>query len=441
MGKGHPKGLATLFFTEMWERLGFYLMLGILYLYIVDTERGGLQLAPSVAGEIYGTYLAFVYFTPFLGGMIADRYLGFRRSVFIGGLLMATGYFLLSIRSFPAFYAGLAALCVGNGFFKPNISAMVGNLYEPGDPRRDAGFNIFYMGINIGATLSAIVAAPLRNLWNFNYAFAAAGVGLLIATAWLVVNWRKLAPADRRSEPDPEDVSFGQICLTILLPAAGFAVAGYFVGTKIGLVTDTIGPITFGFIVGMLPILAYFGVLVLRANAEEKPGLAALMPVFLAGGTFFMILHLSGGLMTRFCEDDTNRRAEWIPDALYFYKQKAMPSYFENADPDVPRPDKRILIEVPEQSATLFGARRMTETAVKDVLAKHPDVAARSVSKTDEEKIPGIWKNLLCQVYKDENVKVEESKDAPRREEYERQDRAGNRKPAPEGAFPANDRG
>ena len=141
----HPQGLYPLFFTEMWERLAFYLMLGILVLYTTDTERGGLGLPLRQSVEIYGTYMAFVYFTPFLGGMIADRFLGFRRSIFIGGILMAIGFFFLGVRSEPTLYIGLGLLCLGNGLFKPNISAMVGNLYEPGDPKRDAGFNIFYM--------------------------------------------------------------------------------------------------------------------------------------------------------------------------------------------------------------------------------------------------------------------------------------------------------
>ena len=114
--KGHPRGLKALFFTEMWERLGFYLMLGILFLYIIDKERGGLGFTTASAGEIYGTYMAFVYFTPFVGGMIADRILGYRRSVLIGGILLAAGYFALGIRSMPTFYAGLALLCFGNGF-------------------------------------------------------------------------------------------------------------------------------------------------------------------------------------------------------------------------------------------------------------------------------------------------------------------------------------
>jgi amino acid/peptide:H+ symporter len=164
MAIGHPKGLFALFFTEMWERLGFYLMVGILYLYIIDTERGGLGLSNAAAGEIYGTYLAFVYFTPFLGGMIADRYLGFRRSVLIGGAADGRGLLRCwASAACPRSMPGLVLLCIGNGLFKPNISAMVGNLYEPGDPRRDAGFNIFYMGINIGARSRRCWRRRMRN--------------------------------------------------------------------------------------------------------------------------------------------------------------------------------------------------------------------------------------------------------------------------------------
>ncbi|MBU1072790.1 oligopeptide:H+ symporter, partial [bacterium] len=234
--KGHPTGLKALFFTEMWERLGFYLMLGILLLYITDSERGGLGFSTRTAAEIYGTYMAFVYFTPFLGGLIADRFLGFRRSVLIGGILMAAGYFSLGIRSLPTFYAGLTLLCLGNGFFKPNISAMVGNLYAPDDPRRDTGFNIFYMGINIGASLSALLSAPLRNLWSFNLAFTAAGVGLLIGTSILVINWKKLAKADRQTERSAEDISFKQVIMTIIVPAGICGVIGYFVGERVSFI-------------------------------------------------------------------------------------------------------------------------------------------------------------------------------------------------------------
>jgi len=409
MATAHPKGLKPLFFTEMWERLGFYLIVGILYLYIIDTERGGLGMSNSSAGEIYGTYLAFVYFTPFLGGMIADRYLGFRRSVFIGGLLMAAGYFALGIRSMPTFYTGLVLLCLGNGLFKPNISAMVGNLYEPGDPRRDAGFNIFYMGINIGASASALLAAPLRNLWSFNLAFTAAGVGLLISVVILTIQWKGLAPADPpRTAPSADDVSMKQILMTILLPAAVFGGVGYFIGKNLSFVVSTIGPVTFAFLVGMLPIAAYFVLLVKKAAPDEKPGLAALIPVYVAGGAFFMVLHLSGGLMTVFAEHNSDRQAEWIPRSTEFYAQKAMPSYFSNAGPELARPDPETLVIVDEDTESMFGARILTESIVRGF---ETDVS-QTVSVLDPSRFPDDERFLACGVYADDNVSLVRSKDA-----------------------------
>jgi dipeptide/tripeptide permease len=406
--KGHPKGLYSLFFTEMWERLGFYLMLGILFLYITDTERGGLGFSLKLAGEIYGTYMAFVYFTPFVGGMIADRILGYRRSVFIGGLLMAAGYFALGVRSMPTFYAGLVLICFGNGFFKPNISAMVGNLYAPDDQRRDAGFNIFYMGINIGATISALLAAPLRNLWSFNMAFTAAGVGMLIGVAILVISWKGLSAADRQPETAEGDFGLKQLFLTILLPAGLFGVAGYFLAGVIPLVQNTIGPITFGFLVGMLPVGMYFFLLVKRASPEEKPGLGALIPVYVAGGAFFMVLHLSGGLITVFAEHDTDRQAEWIPAATDFYAQKAMPSYYGNAGPDLPRPDERTLFVVPDQTEAMFGARILSESAVQDFRTN----MAHGVTVNDYTGQPGLEGGLVSKVYPDDNVVVSTEKDS-----------------------------
>jgi dipeptide/tripeptide permease len=409
MATRHPKGLRPLFFTEMWERLGFYMMVGILYLYIIDTERGGLGMSNASAGEIYGTYLAFVYFTPFLGGMIADRYLGFRKSVFIGGLLMAAGYFSLGVRSMPTFYAGLVLLCLGNGLFKPNISAMVGNLYEPGDPRRDAGFNIFYMGINIGASAAALLAAPLRNLWNFNIAFAAAGVGLLISVVILSVRWKGLAAADPPiTPPSADDVTMGQIVMTILAPAAVFGAVGYFIGQYLPFVVNTIGTVTFAFLVGMLPIMAYFVVLVKRAAPDEKPGLAALIPVYVAGGAFFMVLHLSGGLMTVFAENNTDRQAEWIPNATDFYAQKAMPSYFSNAGEDLPRPDQETLVIVEADTESMFGARILTQSLVQNF----EQDKALNVSVLGPEEFPDDERFLACGVYADDNVSLTTSKDA-----------------------------
>ncbi len=410
MTNGHPKGLYVLFFTEMWERLAFYLMLGILVLYATDTERGGLGLSVSMAAEIYGTYLAFVYFTPFLGGLIADRYLGYRRSVFIGGLLMAAGLFCLGMRNLSTFYTGLTLLCIGNGLFKPNISAMVGNLYEPGDPKRDTGFNIFYMGINIGACLSALLAAPLRNEWDFNVAFIGAGVGLLIGVTILSFNWKKLERADRQPEVDPNDVSLGKIAAVILFPAALFGAGGYFIGDYFEAISGSIGAVTFAFIVGMIPIIFYFITLVLKAGPEEKPGLAALIPVYVAGGAFFMILHLSGGLMTFFTENNTARKGEWVPSVVQqYYCQKAMPSYYGNADPLLPRPHEDTLLKVEAGTESMFGQKRISEEALADVQLQYPDVR---IIEANGDGFDSDWGFLTCGVYQNDQVTIKEETDA-----------------------------
>lgn len=173
----HPTGLPVLFFTEMWERFGFYCMLAILSLYMNEK----LGFSTRTVGQIYGAYVALVYFTPLLGGYLADKFLGFGRSILIGAVFMGAGYFLLAIPTLPFFFAGLISIIIGNGLFKPNISTLLGNLYHDLPEKRDAAYNIFYMGINIGAFFSPLVAAYMRNTYDWGYAFAAAGVGMVIS--------------------------------------------------------------------------------------------------------------------------------------------------------------------------------------------------------------------------------------------------------------------
>ncbi len=176
---GHPSGLYLLFATEMWERMSYYGMRALLTLYMVAaTERGGFGWDKAFALKIYGAYTALVYATPVLGGWLADNILGQRRAVLIGGVIMMIGHFLMAVPGHVAFFAALSALIIGNGLFKPNISTMVGGLYDSSDTRRDGAFTIFYMGINLGAFLSPLVCGTLGEKLGWHWGFASAGVGM-----------------------------------------------------------------------------------------------------------------------------------------------------------------------------------------------------------------------------------------------------------------------
>jgi POT family proton-dependent oligopeptide transporter len=181
--KGHPKGLYLLFTTEMWERMSYYGMRALLVLYMVSaSEKGGFGWSQAKALQLYGLYTGLVYATPVIGGFLADRYLGQRLSVTLGGILMMLGQFMLAMpgNSEALFYAGLGLLVVGNGFFKPNISTMVGGLYAPGDARRDGAFTIFYIGINVGAFLASVVCGTLGEKFGWGWGFGSAGVGMAL---------------------------------------------------------------------------------------------------------------------------------------------------------------------------------------------------------------------------------------------------------------------
>src|ERR1035437_5573567 len=176
MKTAHPKGLYFLFTIEMWERFNYYGMRALLTLYMVKI----LLFSTEKAGGIYGFYTGLVYATPLIGGYIADRYLGQRKCILIGAILIALGQFVLSVPSLPFFYCALGLLILGNGFFKPNISSIVGQLYEKNDPRRDGGFTIFYMGINLGAFFAPLICGTLGEKVGYNYGFIAAGIGMII---------------------------------------------------------------------------------------------------------------------------------------------------------------------------------------------------------------------------------------------------------------------
>lgn len=177
---GHPTGLSTLFFTELWERFSYYGMRALLVLFMVDTvSSGGMGLDDKTASAIYGLYTAFVYLAALPGGWIADRLLGAQRAVWVGGLVIAAGHFTLAIPSTAAFFIGLVLVVIGTGLLKPNVSAIVGQLYPEGGARRDAGFTIFYMGINMGAFLGPLICGYLGEEVNWHAGFGASGVGML----------------------------------------------------------------------------------------------------------------------------------------------------------------------------------------------------------------------------------------------------------------------
>jgi POT family proton-dependent oligopeptide transporter len=352
MFKGHPRGLPVLFFTEMWERFGFYLMLGIFSLYMLDPSEsgpfGGLGFTREWAAEIYGTYLALVYLTPFFGGIIADRFWGYRKCVTLGGILMAAGYIMLAVPGITMFYVALLLIVLGNGFFKPNISTMVGRLYPEGSKLKDAGYNIFYMGINIGAFVCNFVAAILRNRFGWGYAFAAAGIGMLIGVITFWYGQKHLKDVEDLGDVTAaQDRSIiGKIVLQILIPAGivGFVGYNWFGGLFGG---GPSGAATAAFLFACIPVIVYFGVLWASAPRGEKGPIGALLSIFAVVIIFWMIFHQNGSSLTYWAEENTRRGAGAmgpVVEALYMDQDatigEAIPdpdaqgSYWRNVPPE-----------------------------------------------------------------------------------------------------------
>lgn len=212
---GHPRGLTTLFFTELWERFSYYGMRAILVLYMVaPIAQGGLGFDTKQAASIYGTYTMSVYLTALPGGWVADRVLGARLAVLLGGILIACGQFTMVFPSMPTFYGGMVLIALGTGLLKPNISAMVGKLYRENDPRRDSGFSLFYMGINIGAVLAPLVCGYLAQgpgarrfleslgvdpALSWNCSFGAAGLGMILGLVQFTAHRERLRQAERNT--------------------------------------------------------------------------------------------------------------------------------------------------------------------------------------------------------------------------------------------------
>lgn len=310
----HPTGLWVLFLTEMWERFGYYLMLGIFSLFMLDSwENGGMGFAGAQKSDIYGTYIGLVYLTPFIGGLLADRLLGYRLSIIIGGLLMSAGYFGLSLHTNTTFYVSLLLIIVGNGFFKPNISTLVGNLYNNDlyKANKDAGFNIFYMGINVGAFICNFVAAYMRINYGWGHAFAAAGVGMLVGLVIFVTFTKHVKEADVIKPTKPGDMALWKIFAIVLLPMFAFGVIGYFFKG----VTSADNPnghlissdTTNAFLFGCIPVIGFFLYMLFTASAEDKRPIGALLSVYACIVIFWAVFHQNGDALTVWAEDYSDR--------------------------------------------------------------------------------------------------------------------------------------
>ena len=307
----HPTGLPYLFLTEMWERFGYYLMIGIFQLYLTDPlSTGGMAMDRKDAADIYGTFIAFVFLTPFLGGLLADRVLGYTRSIFIGGTLMGLGYMGLALPGMTAFYVSLLLIIVGNGFFKPNISTLLGNLYN--DPHykahKDSGYNIFYMGINVGASVCNLFAAYMRNKYGWGEAFLTAGVGMFIGLIVFAIGLKHYRHADVKKPAQKEDMPLSRVFSTVFLPAIIVGIAAWSIpGNLLG--SDS----TDAFIFATIPVIIFYVGLWIRANVDDKRQLSALLSIFAVSIMFWAVFKQNGTALTTWAQFYTDRE---VPAAV-----------------------------------------------------------------------------------------------------------------------------
>ena len=322
---GHPAGLSTLFFTEMWERFSYYGMRAILLLFMTTAvAQGGLGWDAAKAGPIYGLYTALVYLTALPGGWIADRLIGQRRAVLYGGIIIALGHLSLTFHSMPMFFLGLFLIVVGTGLLKPNISTMVGSLYTQQDQRRDSGFSIFYMGINLGAFLAPLVCGYLAQSEGFkdtlqgmgfrpesswHWGFGAATVGMTLGLVQYVLGSRRLGEAGLTQERrDPEMLRKDLRLFWIVLGAAVVvlaALAGLQAAGVLHLTLDGIVEFVGGVLI-LFPVV-YFLFLLTRPGwtPVERKRLGAIVLFFVFATLFWAAFEQAGSTLTLFAERNT----------------------------------------------------------------------------------------------------------------------------------------
>lgn len=303
----HPRGIYTLYFTEMWERMSYYGMRAILILYMVaGLASGGLGLDEATAGAIYGLYTCAVYLVALPGGWIADRLIGPQRAVLVGGIIIALGHFTLAIPNPHTFFAGLLIVVLGTSLLKPNASALVGKLYPEGGARRDAGFTLFYMGVNLGAVIGPIVCGYLGEHVNWHYGFAAAGVGMVLGVIQYVLTRHHLGDAGL-NPPAPtqtprRDWTIVATVLAAILIVAALALTGLLVINPIVLANRA--KIVIVTVAGLWFAWAFlFG----RLDRVEKKRMLVVVILFFASALFWSGFEQAGSVMNLFADRYTDR--------------------------------------------------------------------------------------------------------------------------------------
>ena len=307
---GHPRGLSTLFFTEMWERFSYYGMRALLLLYMTaPLSAGGLGFDAADGGAIYGLYTSMVYLATLPGGWIADRLIGPRRAVLYGGLTIAAGHFSMALSSLSTFYLGLFLIVIGTGLLKGNVSVIVGKLYSQGDNRRDAGFSIFYMGINLGAFIAPLICGYLGQQINWHLGFAAAGVGMTAGVIQYVLGARNLGDAGQLPAPGtPEQVANwrrqAQIAGGILVALVLIVGVGGYTGLvpiSARQVADAAGVLLLVVTVGFFGWLYSSG----EWTPEERKRLYVIGVLFLAASLFWSVFEQAGSTLNLFADRNT----------------------------------------------------------------------------------------------------------------------------------------
>ncbi len=326
---GHPRGLSTLFFTEFWERFSYYGMRALLILFMTATvAEGGLGFDAATAGPIYGLYTAMVYLMSLPGGWIADRFLGQRRAVLIGGIIIAAGHYCLMMSGLPIFYTGLAFIVFGTGLLKPNISTMVGQLYSEDDgSRRDAGFSIFYMGINAGSFVSSLICPFLAQQpwfrtqlvsWGlrpesaWHWGFGAAAIGMTFGLIWYVIDGKSLGNAGAKPAPEADPVLRAKQNRSLAMGLGGLAavVALVAVLNATGAIHLTIDGFVgaFNYIISAVVILFFGGLFLFgKWSPVERKRLVVVLALFVAASLFWAAFEQAGSTLSLFAQDTTNR--------------------------------------------------------------------------------------------------------------------------------------